>query len=50
MPLVALCAVLHLGTRVALPPTTDASFNAFQRTYLMVYLLAMGKNLLCTGK
>ncbi|RUS71434.1 hypothetical protein EGW08_020804 [Elysia chlorotica] len=39
--LVALCALLHLGTRVAVPPTTDASFNAFQRTYLTVYLLAM---------
>ncbi|GFO21247.1 molybdate-anion transporter-like isoform x1 [Plakobranchus ocellatus] len=39
--LVALCAILHLATRVALPPTSDASFNAFQRTYLVVYLLAM---------
>ncbi|GFS25868.1 molybdate-anion transporter-like isoform X1 [Elysia marginata] len=39
--LVALCAILHLATRVAVPPTTDLSFNAFQRTYLTVYLLAM---------
>lgn len=36
-----LCALLYLATRAALPAVTDAAFNVFQRTYLVVYLLAM---------
>ncbi|KAH9524309.1 Molybdate-anion transporter [Bulinus truncatus] len=39
--LTVLCAVLYLLTRAALPSVADAAFNVFQRTYLVVYLLAM---------
>ena len=39
-----LCAFLYLYTRSALPAVSDAGFNKFQNTYLLVYLLAMGKH------
>ncbi|KAI0215587.1 Molybdate-anion transporter [Lamellibrachia satsuma] len=39
--LCALCGVLFLSTRTALPSSTDPLFGSFQRTYLLVYLLAM---------
>ena len=41
--LCVLCALLFLYTRSALPAVNDAAFNKFQNTYLVVYLLAMGK-------
>ncbi|KAI8781506.1 molybdate-anion transporter [Biomphalaria glabrata] len=39
--LTVLCAILYLLTRAALPSVADAAFSVFQRTYLVVYLLAM---------
>ncbi|KAL4227163.1 hypothetical protein ACF0H5_015136 [Mactra antiquata] len=40
--LCVICALLFLYTRSKLPPINDAGFQIFQRTYLVVYLLAMG--------
>lgn len=38
-----LCAILFFYTRSKTKAVTDAGFQQFQRTYLVVYLLAMGK-------
>ena len=37
-----ICVLLFFLTRVALPPVTEKGFYEFQRSYLIVYLLAMG--------
>lgn len=42
-----LCAVLYLYTRTAVHSSDDAQFLSFQRSYLIVYLLAAGKSLFC---
>lgn len=39
--LLAVCAVLYFVTRATLPAVTAAGFTQFQRSYLIVYLLAM---------
>jgi len=39
--LTVICIVLYFATRSALPASNDAKFKNFQRTYLVVYLLAM---------
>jgi MFS family permease len=39
--LTVVCALLFLATRAAIPVVGDAAFSVFQRTYLIVYLLAM---------
>jgi len=39
--LAVICVLLYVWTRAALPSSTDPAFNSFQRTYLVVYLLAM---------
>ncbi|XP_012936569.1 molybdate-anion transporter [Aplysia californica] len=39
--LTVICAILYIWTRTALPGSTDPAFAVFQRTYLVVYLLAM---------
>ena len=41
--LTVICVILYLYTRSATAATTDANFRSFQRAYLVVYLLAMGK-------
>ena len=38
----AVCAVMYFVTRAALPAVSAAGFTQFQRSYLLVYLLAMG--------
>ena len=38
----ALCAILYVYTRTKVTTPPDANFRSFQRTYLIVYLLAMG--------
>ena len=38
----AVCAVMYFVTRAALPAPAVAGFTQFQRSYLLVYLLAMG--------
>ncbi|XP_041350449.1 molybdate-anion transporter-like isoform X2 [Gigantopelta aegis] len=40
--LTLLCAVLFVYTKTSLKPVNDVGFLGFQRTYLFVYLLAMG--------
>uniref|UniRef100_A0A0B6ZEV1 Major facilitator superfamily (MFS) profile domain-containing protein n=1 Tax=Arion vulgaris TaxID=1028688 RepID=A0A0B6ZEV1_9EUPU len=39
--LTVVCVLLYLATRAAIPAVGDAAFSVFQRTYLVVYLLAM---------
>jgi hypothetical protein len=41
--LAVVCALLYLVTKAALPASNVAGFSEFQRSYLVVYLLAMGK-------
>ena len=38
-----ICFLLYLYARTSVPGSTDARFTSFQRTYLAVYILAMGK-------
>ena len=37
------CFLLYLYTRQAVEASEDISFSKFQRAYLLVYLLAMGR-------
>jgi len=41
--LVFVCFLLHCYTRQVVQVVEDDSFRKFQRMYLFVYLLAMGK-------
>ena len=40
--LIVICVALFLLTRTAQRSSSDVAFRAFQRTYMVVYLLAMG--------
>ncbi len=42
--LTVICVLLYLYTRSAVSVVTDANFVSFQRAYMVVYLLAMGKH------
>ena len=42
--LICACFILHLYTRQIQPKSTDVQFKRFQRKYLLIYLLAAGKN------
>ena len=41
--LICACIGLHLYTRQVQQHSKDPSFRSFQQTYLIVYLLAVGK-------
>jgi len=40
--LCVICAILFLYTKSKITVVNDAGFQQFQKTYLVVYLLAMG--------
>lgn len=42
--LCAVCALLYFYTRAKLMSTDDVQFGHFQRSYLTVYLLAVGES------
>ena len=42
--LAALCGLLYLYTKAKVEQPDDAQFISFQRSYLTVYLLAVGKS------
>ncbi len=41
--LCGLCLLIYFYTRAKLASPDDLNFKSFQRTYLSVYVLAMGK-------
>jgi hypothetical protein len=42
--LILICIVIHFYTRQVQQHVKDSSYRGFQQTYLIVYLLAAGKN------
>jgi hypothetical protein len=42
--LILICIVIHFYTRQVQQHIKDSSYRGFQQTYLIVYLLAAGKN------
>lgn len=48
--LAVLCALLYLYTKAKVEQPDDAQFISFQRSYLTVYLLAVGRKRRGLGK
>jgi hypothetical protein len=42
--LILACLIIHLYTRQVQQQSKDPSYRSFQQTYLLIYLLAAGKN------
>ena len=42
--LIFVCVALFLYSKKTIPVSKDESFRSFQRTYLIVYLLAAGRS------
>ena len=42
--LILACILIHLYTRQVQQPVKDSNYRSFQQNYLIVYLLAVGKN------
>lgn len=42
--LIIACIIIHFYTRQVQQQSKDPGYRAFQQTYLIVYLLAVGKN------
>jgi hypothetical protein len=42
--LIITCIIIHLYTRQVQLQPKDPNYRSFQQTYLIVYLLAVGKN------
>jgi hypothetical protein len=42
--LILLCIIIHFYTRQVQQQPKDSNYRGFQQTYLLVYLLAVGKN------
>ncbi len=42
--LIIICIIIHFYTRQVQQQPKDTSYRSFQQTYLIVYLLAVGKN------